>query len=231
MALTLLFGAGIFVPSLTGVNMMDRGFAAAVFSGFLALIALITAVIYARQARLLNRLFAGDQLLAVWTFTPEHWRQAVESDWQEEVTNKRRLWYIVVGWCVLIGGGFWLIDPEAGGVVALILAAVAGICGVAAVAAPRWRRRRQLSEPPAAWIGLRGAFVGGLFHDWSLPGSALTDVQTVEDEQGNRSLHLTYRFVAGHGAGFQYETSRIPVPPGRESEAQEVAARLDASIR
>lgn len=214
-----------------GADMMQWGFAVAAFSGFLAMIAVITAVIYARQARELNRLFAGTELLAVWTFTREHWDRAVQSDWQEEVILKRRLCYIVVAWCVVIGAGFWIYDPEAGPIVALILAGVAVLCGIAAIAGPRWRRHRQLSEAPTAWIGRRGVYSGGLFHDWSLPGSSLQEVQTLEDENGDKTLELTYRFVAHRGAGYQYETARIPVPPGKDEEALTVAARLAETIR
>ena len=224
----VLFTTGIFLPGLLGADMMQWGFAAAVFSGFIALIGLITAVIYRRQARQLGALFAGEDLLAVWEVEPVQWCAAVEADWLEEKRNKRMLWYLVLGSCVLIGIGFLVYDPEAGSIVLMVLLGVAGICGVAAVLGPRWRRRRQLESEGTAWISRRGVYLGGIFHNWSLPGSALRSVATLEDEDGRKSLELTYEFMTR--AGYQTETARVPVPPEREAEALSVAEQLNATI-
>lgn len=225
---TVLFAAGIFLPALLGADMMQWGFAAAVLSGFIAMIAFVTAVLYRRQARQLGALFAGENLIAVWAVAPDQWRAAVEADWREEKRGKRLLWYLVLGWCVLIGIGFVVFDAEAGGMVLLVLLGVAGLCGVAAILGPRWRRRRQLESEGTAWIGRRGVYCGGIFHDWSLPGSALRSVETLTDDSGGKTLELTYDFITR--AGFQTETARVPVPPGHEDEALNVAELLAATI-
>ena len=226
--ITALFTAGIFLPGMMGADMMQWGFAIAFCSGFIAMIGLITAVIYRRQARQLGAIFAGKDLLATWAVEPTQWRAAVEADWLEEKRNKRMLWYLVTGWCVLIGVGFVVYDPEAGGIVLLVLMGVAGICGVAAVLGPRWRRRRQLESEGPAWISRRGVYLGGIFHDWSMPGSSLRSVATLEDDDGRKTLELTYEFMTR--AGFQTETARVPVPPECEDEALKVAEQLTAII-
>ena len=196
-AITAAFLGAMFVPGLLGADMMQWGYAAATLCGFLAMCALVTAFVYVRRARELAKLFAGDNLLAAWTYEQAFWEQAVQSDTEAETAGKRRLLFLVIAFSVLIGGGFWILDPDAGRWVALVLAVVVGLCTIAAYAGPRWRRQRQLTEPPAAWIGRRGAYVGGLFHDWSMAGSALQGVETVEDDHGRKSLELTYRYVAG----------------------------------
>jgi hypothetical protein len=56
-------------------------------------------------------------------------------------------------------------------------------------------------------------------------------MQTLEDENGDKPLELTCRFAAHRGTGYQYETARIPVPPGKDEEALTVAARLGETIR
>jgi hypothetical protein len=225
---TVVFSAGIFLPGLLGADMMQWGFAAAVFSGFLAMVGLITAIIYRRQARQLAAIFAGEDLLAVWALDLAQWRAAVEADWQQEKRDKRMLWYLVLGWCVVIGIGFAVYDPEAGGIVLLVLLGVAGICGVAAVLGPRWRRRRQLESEGTAWISRRGVYCGGIFHDWSMPGSSLRSVETLAEEDGRKTLELTYEFITR--AGLQTETARVPVPPEQEDEALQVAEQLAATI-
>lgn len=228
LVVTVIFTAGMFLPALLDADMMQWGFAAAVFSGFFAMVGLITAIIYRRQAKQLAALFAGANLLAVWALEPAQWRAAVEADWQEEKQNKRMLWYLVLGWCLLIGIGFLIYDVEAGSIVLLVLLVVSGLCGVAAVLGPRRRRRLQLESKGTAWIGLRGVYCGGIFHDWSMPGSSLRSVEASEGEDGRKTLELTYDFPTR--AGFQTETARVPVPPEREQDALRVAAQLAATI-
>jgi hypothetical protein len=69
-------------------------------------------------------------------------------------------------------------------------------------------------------------YLGGIFHDWSLPGSSLRSVATLEDGEGRKTLELSYKFMTR--AGFQTETVRVPVPPECEDEALKVAAQLTA---
>lgn len=142
-AITAAFVGAMFVPGLVGADMMRCGYAAATLCGFLAICALVTALVYVRRARELAKLFAGENLLAAWTYEKAFWEQAAQSDAEAEIADKRRLLFLVIALSVLIGGGFWILDPDAGRWVALVLAAVVGLCTISAYAGPRWRRQRQ----------------------------------------------------------------------------------------
>lgn len=87
--LTLLGIGACFVPDAAGMDMMSGGYAVIWVSAFLAVVCAVSAIIYLRRAVLLDRLVAGKDLLAHWTYTEDEWLRFVDADFHAEAREKR----------------------------------------------------------------------------------------------------------------------------------------------
>lgn len=219
--------AGIFLPFAFGMEGMGGGFAIAFVSGFLALAAAITAAIFTARARILGRLLRGEDVLAHWTY-PEADRANQAK--KELVEEKRASWVlllIIAAFSLLIGIGFLIADPDAGRFVLLVMVGLVVLLAVVAFLAPLVRHRKRRRAVPEAIVSREGAYVFGMLHTWKLLGARIDDVSLGVGSKP--ALHVTYSAPVLYGKVFltrQSCTVSIPVPPGENSRAEEVAQAL-----
>ena len=79
----------IFIPSITGMDGFDGGFALSVGGGLVAVTGIITAIIYARLANAVDHILQNKNVLAHWTYSPQEWRQYTEKEHLEDAASKR----------------------------------------------------------------------------------------------------------------------------------------------
>ncbi len=186
------------------------------------------------QLAWLRRLIAGDGLLAHWQFAGEDWQTIVAQDFRfSRRQNLSRL--LIMGlMIVMVGGGFALFAPDrgAGGVVALIMLGLLIVLALVAMLLPAWTHRRLSRAQPVVWIGAEGVCVGNQAQRWSGFGSRLESVQLDHREGAMAQLAVRYSMVrtmtgpVGLQRFRDEHTVLVPVPPGRESEAEAIAQRL-----
>jgi hypothetical protein len=216
-----------FVPWLIGLDMMRGGYAMIAFCVFLGIGACVTWLVFLRRARILDRFFEGSDVLARWEVPPQVWVKHVAADLKEERRDKKTLYLIVVGWSVVIGGGFVVYDPKDGLWVAATLALMLVILLPFAFWMPRRRAARMLTKPTPVIIGREGAYVGGELHDWRLIGSFFVHAE-IDAKREPWQLLLNYCYLTRYGAPMPVVV-RIPVPPGAEAEAARVVETLNKS--
>lgn len=224
---TIVFAAGIFAPvQLFGIDGMKGGYALGFLSFFFTIAAAVTWRVYTRRAKLLDTFLKSKDILARWEVPATVWAGFVAQDLAEEKTDKKRLFFMVAACIVVIGGLFLVFDPEPGRWVAGVLLGVLAIIAPLAFWYPSRRAGRLLRNRTPVIIGKAGAYVGGELHDWSLTGSFLTDV-ALDASTSPKLLRIGYAYLTGKGARVPVEV-RIPVPAGREPEAEHVARALMA---
>ncbi|MEW5825477.1 MAG: hypothetical protein AB1778_01485 [Candidatus Bipolaricaulota bacterium] len=223
---------GGFLPFWLGMDGMDGGFAIAFGCLFVGIVALIAALVFTARSRILARLLAGQGLLVRWTYAPEsQQRQATE----EAVEERKASWgllLIIALFAVLIGGGFWIADPEAGRWVFFTMLGVVAILAVVATAAPRYREARRRRAEPLALVSREGAYVLGMLHTWRLLGAR---VEGGGVSRGRRpTLNFEYSAPVVYGRFFftrQSYVVSIPIPPGEEERAEEVLQAVIEGVR
>ncbi|MEI7741873.1 MAG: hypothetical protein WCJ29_05245, partial [bacterium] len=111
----LLGVAGVFAPSVLGMDGIDGGFALAMVSGFVALVAFITWLIFWRMSVRESRILSGDGVLARFSYSDEEWQKYTAYEHATDASNKKIIFYIISGFAVFFGVLFMFLDPEEGG--------------------------------------------------------------------------------------------------------------------
>jgi len=223
----LIAAAGAALPSLAGIDGMAGGYAISVSSGFIALVGAIAAAVFYARARILAHLLRGHGVLVHWTYPDDARQEQTRKELAEETKGSWMLFWIIAAFCLVIGIGFLIADPEAGRFVLFVLLGIVALIAVVAALAPRIRYAKRRRAVPEAIVSMEGAYVLGMLHTWRLLGAR---VESADVSDSRRPvLHVTYSAPMVYGKFFyarQQYTVQIPVPPGETRRAEEVASFL-----
>jgi hypothetical protein len=162
------------------------------------LTAVITALMFRSRGKQAEALISGTgEFIAEWSIPAELWREILQRQYEEEKSAKMMLLRIVWFFCLTIGGGFIIYDPEAGVWVAAVLLFVMVATGL--------------------------AMLGDELHSWSMVGSWLQGVD-LETEEGRYWLRVRYAFLTR--TGVQEEQVLLPVPPAEMPKAELAVTEL-----
>lgn len=214
---------------------------AAIFGGCGLLFGIVGLISYGKQAATIDEMFkqtgngdgafTGGNLLAHWTYSPQEWRQFVQA---EAARNKSTNLIII---CIL-GLVFLFAIVRAlssarnsGGMMVALLVSLVIFGGIGlfvwwlSTAEVRNLKARSAGE---AFISHTGLLLNDRYYPWNVTGTRLVGVFF---EQGNpNALLFKYQQWGAQNVGSaaiptRYEKSvRVPVPLGREAEAQNLAA-------
>ena len=223
MLAALAGGVLLFAPQV--IDGPAGGFALAMLGLLAGLTGLICAVIFGRRAQRLNRLAAGEGLLASWVYAPEEWRVFCDREVTVQRQEKRVLFWLILGFSTVICGVFVVFDPRAWPAMLGVFAGLNALCGWLAWAAPRWedQRRRRATVALCLW-GESGVYLAGVSHDWRAFGHRLDQVGWQDETRGVIQVIYSYRTRYGR----QNVTVHVPVPAGSQDEAARIVEHLSA---
>ena len=226
----LVFIAGVvaaLLPSLTGMDMMRSGYGLTCLAGFVAMVALIAALVFFSRAAAWDKLARGEDVLAHWTYGDAEWQAYAQLEFEEESTDKRNLWLVLAGIALLVGAIFFLADREAGGVVLLVMLGLVAVTGALAFGLPRLALARNQGAPGEVVISSEAVWLSGTFHTWKGWGARLESVRLREETPA--ILEIIYS--TPNRTGRQNTTVRVSVPMGQQMAARQVADQLQKSGR
>ena len=217
----------IFAPNIFGMDDLNGGFAISALSLIVAVTGIIVTIIYALQARLLDRILKGDNLLAHWTYSPEEWNQYAEKEFQTEKKENRFLFYMVAGIALFFGILFFAFDREGG-----LWVLISMLCLIALIAFVAWfaawynyhQNKKYLGE---AYITRDAVYLNRQLHTWHGLGARLESV--VLAEKGSRQI-VAFTYSAPNRMGRQEYTVRVPVPEGQGKAAEKLSQKFNADI-
>lgn len=201
----MVFAAGALIVALAGVKVGRSMIETAPVYGWLGM-SLVLVVPFAlfglfslwSSARRVDRLIAGEGLLARWDYTPEEWRLFVEGEYQK-----------TQGGLVLVS----VLACGAIGVVAIIkhedegaLPVLGGLAAFAAVAPSFfgwYERRSQLRAAPVTLVGEASLYMAGVLADWGAGTRRWLERASLEET--GYGLLLVVRY------GYYRSSRRIPV--------------------
>lgn len=207
---------GVFAPSIFGMDGFNGGFAISFICGFLAIIGIIVMVIYFGRAATLDRIFTGKDLLAHWTYPREEWVAYAEAEYKRERKWKTQLFWIVAVMALLAGGGCFIFDQEAGGVVFLVMLGLVAIIAFVAFFTSWYNYRQNLRYNGEAFIAPYAVYLNRQLHTWNSLAAWLESVELKDEKQP----YLQFRYMAPTRTGLQSYDANVPVPKGKEEEAR-----------
>ncbi len=224
--IAVLMVAGAFITGYSGLDGMDGGYALIVIFGFLALSAVVTAIVYIPRAREFNRLISNLNPLAHWTYTDQEWNDFIKEDLKEMIAVNKATLRLVIIISIVVCALLLLVYRD--NLFILIIAGIILLLTIVAFLAPRIRSNSLKKGIHEVYIGNTSAFVGGTFHTWTQAGAHLTAVD-IYTESAIPVLHIIFEFPTLQAS--QQEIIRIPVPSGKMEEARKIVNQLKTQIK
>ena len=234
-ALIALAGlALIFLPALLGADMMSLGYALGFIGLFVLITGLITALVFWARARTMDRLLAGEEVLARWTYQEFEGQQQVETEYKRITDRNRTIYLVMVFWFVLIGGVFvgadYVRNGEINGLFIGLFFGCLLILGTVAFLAPILWRRGASKASRQVIISRNGVVMNGALHSWKGPLERLVGVEYNQDPDGPAlvfSIRYPSRVEPVTGS---IETVIVPVPLGEQEAARRVLSSLSPMV-
>lgn len=210
-----LGGVGMIVaPGIAGIDIFSGG-GALIFLGLLLVpVGLIVAGLSCRRARILQRLFDGNDLLAHWTYAPDEWLAYAQKDHRFRSRHAKQILFLVIFFCALFGLATLVVDFDAGQFVLPVLLGVLGLMVGAAWLSVWLPQRRNASQTGEVFLSAEGLWLSGELHTWTIFGARLEEVTYAP---GDRSL-LSFTYSAPGRGGTQYYTVLVPIPRGQDAQ-------------
>lgn len=223
----IIFGiitlALFMIPSLTGMDGMNGGFAMGAFGVFTFIIGVVTVAIYARMGKMYASMANFQSILAQWYIgQPEYLRFAVY-DVNETSAGLRSTRWLVIIITLVVGVICALIGMEIGFVIVFVLALSVFIWLVSFLAIQNQKKKLYSSEAHIL-LARDGGIINGTLHPWSKMANRLEGTAIVEIEPGMYVMEITY---SSPNRGSRVETTaRFPIPYGKLTEAQYILGEI-----
>lgn len=218
-----IFILGVFAPSVFGMDGMNGGYALAVLSGFFAMSAIITAIIYGISAREQDRLTTGRALLAHWSYSEKEWKSFTKDEGTRTGEDKKFLFYIIAGWAIFFGVLFPIIDFENGIYVTYMMLGLIALIWIVMKIAIR-SAKKALIMPSDVFISRFGVYFAGTMLSWRMFATRLTGVRFIADKDCD---FIDFSYQSGRSFG----NLRVPVPTGKTSEAKKIVEAFNRDIK
>jgi hypothetical protein len=209
---------------MIGLDGFDGGFAISAGGLMVAITGFIAAVIYFRLARNVDSIMRDVDVLAYWTYTPEQWRQYTEEEHKDDAAAKRGLFLLIAVIAVIVGIIMAIAIGENFHIIALIILGIIAIAGLAAFFSTFAAYRYNKKHHGEVYITADGAYFNRQMHIWKGMGNQLEDISLDNDGSGLNRLNITYSALAAYKRNSY--TIRIPVPPGQENTANNIAGQI-----
>ncbi len=216
----------VLVPTLADVRGTNTGLAISFLGGFIILIALVAAIIYARLAALLDRVTGQEQLLAHWTLPPGQMQKPDRLS-AKALSNPGLLTAAVIVCTAVVAVVVLAFERSQIWLIAIIAATFCVCTGVAVWFTTRANRPQNALPPGEVFIALDGAYVNCKLHIWNGIGNKLeNELYTVSTGQPPA---LSFEYTVPTEDGRESRVVNIPVPAGLEAEARDLIARITAA--
>jgi hypothetical protein len=214
-----MFVALIFVPDIIGMDMMRYGYGLGFMSLFLAIMCIVTFLIYNARANQLDRIFSGDMIVH-WKYDKESWKKYAAEEFATQKKEKWQIYLTILPIALVVMVGFAAIKNAWTFSIVFIIALM-GLLAVVAFIIPRIKYASDMRIEPEAWISKKGVYLTGEFHNWDMLTSKL---EQAEYDKKNGLLAITYGYLTN--TGWNTYCLRVPVPKGKEKDAKDAVKKI-----
>lgn len=223
----MFFGVGAIIGGIVLNNLTkDMGyFAFIAFGIFFLIISTVTFAVYGAMQMKFKSVINHQKILDFYLKEDQFIQTAEKTSDEIKQTNKSML-MIMLAFCIIFGllGLFILED---GYIFLLILCCLGIFLTFAAFVITKYRTAKLHRGSKRVILAKRAAFVAGEFHNWDMPGTALTGVRYVQHgEEANEVGYLEIKYSAITVPGPSEYTVVVPLPFEMEAQAQQIILLL-----
>lgn len=194
-------------------------FAEAFIALVVGLSSLLVFLMFQSRAKVLDRIFEGQNLLARFQYGEREWNRTVEGEIKDAGIGKI-VGFFIGGIFLLIGFVLYLADPRDNGVFMLIMAGLCGffiMIGFLSAAAAKKRIRGSL---PEAVIAKDGLYYQNILYTWNNPTVSYLESVVLHPTQPGTLLFVLRQLSGGRSRIAHYHKHDIPIPIPRGCEVQ-----------
>ena len=223
MIITLLAVIVIFLPGIIGIEGMSGGYAISFVSLFGVIAGIIVVLVYRGLSSRFDAIVGGMDVLAHWTYDPEIWRKYSNAEYEESVAEIKPLFYVTSAMCLVVGVGAFLWDHEAGIYVLGVMIGVIILMALVAFLTRMHLHHDNLLRPGEAIISKKAVLLNNRLFYWDYFGSRLGKIEVKKNKDYSVLVFNTWAPTMTFGQSYSV---RVPVPPGEETTASEIATKL-----
>ena len=191
--LMVVFDLLMVVPFCDG-NPLSGFWALAFISMFLSLSSCVVAVIFLNRSRKMDKLLAGEALLARWELDDEALQAYVTNQKMEtSEKNKAIMWLIAILFGLITLLFLFFLDGDERAGFLQIMGSIVLIVFGASRFFPWYYHHQNLKGDRQVLIGRKYAYINGYFHNWDFPLSGLTKIAAIT--KPFYGLHITYYYT------------------------------------
>ena len=213
----------MFVPAILGMEGIEGGYAIVVLGIVVLITGIVAAVVYTWRAKKLDAMLSGENLLVHWTYSQDEWQRYTERAHEDKKSASKILFFIISGFAIATGIGFFIKDPDSGKYVFLAMLGLIVIMGLVAYLTTMLDYRRNKKNLGEAYISRDGVYLNRVLHTWKGLATHLDNVVYEEEAQS-----LVFTYIALDRIGLHSYTVSVPVPEGQKAKASEVLAQFKA---
>lgn len=207
------------IPIFGLVDIFDGGGAMIMIGILLAITGPVVSLLFWHRARVFDEIMNNDNRLLHWRFDESLWQRFVRDEKDFRADRRHGIQITILIFSVLFGVIFWIADPEAGWVVLLTMLGLNVVIALVAMLSGRAVNKWENAKQVEFLMVKDGLIINGQLHVWSGWGARLEGAGT--SGKKIELLEIVYSVPARYGR--QSYTVRIPIPSGKQQEA-EIAA-------
>ena len=219
------------LPSLLQADMMQWGYAVSFFGGMVALTAFFVFLMYNGRAKVRDRMFNHQNILAHWQYSKEFWDQVTKEDKKDSGIGKV-FGFFFFGIFTLIGIIVFATDPEDNGAFLAIMLGIGVFFILIGFLSAGIEKKRAETSLPEAIIAQEGLFFKNTLYTWNSPKIAYLENVGFDPLDPATLLFALRQLSGGGGTPVHYSplVLSIPIPPGQEQTAVNIIRYFNLPI-
>lgn len=168
-----------------------------------------------------DRLAAGSYL-AHWQFQEQDWNRFIAIEWRRQKRKAFTTPFGFIALFIIMGLLAKGISADDLGWIVLIAFAIGVLISALILIVGRSTHRKLSKGPREVFIAPTGVSIAGRYAPWDVVGTRLGGVKHVA---GDPAM-LEFEYVSWGRGGSRTTTLRVPIPLGRDQEAQSIVSKL-----
>lgn len=217
--------AVICVYSLTSLDGMEGGYALVLVSFFLAVTGIAVALLFFHRARVMDSILKGTRVLAHWVYSEDESEESAKREYGEYQERNRAMFLVIGGMLVIAALVCIIFLGEGGLITGVFLLAFTGFLFIVSRGVPVIVLKQALKAPKEAYIAENGVIYRGTVYPFHSFLMRMNGVTLKKESSGNPPV-IVFSFIQLIWIILSPYDIAIPVPPGQEEKAEEIARFL-----
>ncbi len=163
----------IFIPSITGMDGMNGGFALSFIAIFLSITFLVTSVVFFIMAKKFDAAITAENMILHWVYEKSEWMKFSEKEFVVQKKAKWSLFILITAISFVVLIIFSIVVRDSWRIMIIIFFGLAALLAFVAFIVPKMQYLNFKKTIPEVYIATGCAYLTGEFHCWNMLGAVL----------------------------------------------------------